>query len=136
MFYPNIPSKVQVFHPNHSIVLELQLNVANKLCRDEAGNLSPDPEKLIKKQELCEHLMGVLDIVYPGRSKYRGLILHELAETVITLTGKLFHENKLSIVSFHFLQGVPNSNHLECLIKGTPCIGSFEFFYTVFLGLG
>ena len=94
-----ILSKVHVFHPNHSIVLELQLNVANKMCRDETGNLSPDPDKLIKKQELCEHLMEVLDIVYPGRSKYRGLILHELAETVITITAKLFQDNSLSKVS-------------------------------------
>ena len=91
----------KTFHPKHSIVLELKLNIANKLCRDgnRAMESSQIPE-LDRKVILCQELLSVLNIVYPGLSKYRGLLLHELSETILIRGSKLFNMEKLSKDNF------------------------------------
>ena len=90
------------FHPHHSVVLELKLSVVNKLCRDDQGRLvTTDHDQLQQKQDLCQDLLSVLNIVYPGRSKYRGLILHELSEACLTRSSQLFNTGEISRDMFH-----------------------------------
>ena len=89
------------FHPHHSLVLELKLSVVNKMCRDEQGQLvTSDLAALREKEDLCQDILSVLDIVYPGRSKYRGLMLHELSEASLTRSGELFNKETISKAEF------------------------------------
>ena len=89
------------FHPHHSIILDLKLNIANKLCRDDKSLMdTASSAELEKKTEVCEDILSVLDIVYPGLSKYRGLLLHELSETILIRASKLFNMEKLSKEKF------------------------------------
>ena len=91
-----------IFHPTHSIVLDLKLNIVNKLCRDSNGLMeSSELAELEKKMILCEEILSVLNIVYPGRSKYRGLLLHELSETILVRSSKLFSREKLTNKLFY-----------------------------------
>ena len=80
------------FHPHHSIILDLKLNIANKLCRDDKSLMDTASfAELEKKTEVCEDILSVLDIVYPGLSKYRGLLLHELSETILIRASTVCH---------------------------------------------
>ena len=46
-------------------------------------------------------VMDVLNIVYPGLSKYRGLVYHELCEALITRVGILFNRETISKVNYN-----------------------------------
>ena len=116
------------FHPNHSMVIEMKLEVANKLCREDNGILdNATTEDLKKKKKVCEDILGVMNIIYPGLSKYRGLLLHELADTNLSLAAKLFNHQEISKTEF-------NENLKLCkdfLDGGIDCLkhdraGSFE----------
>ena len=48
--------------------------------------------------------MEVLNIVYPGLSKYRGLIIHEQCETLLTRAGILFNRGTISKVFMQALR--------------------------------
>ena len=77
------------------------MSVVNKMCRDDSGNLlTENIDNLNKKIRLCEDLMKVLNIVYPGRSKYRGLILHELSEAILRKSTVLFDQQKIDKIQF------------------------------------
>ena len=94
------------FHPNHSMILELKLSIVNKMCKDKKGVLCTNLEDLDTKIELCVSLLNVLDVVYPGRSKYRGLVLHEIAETALTRAGILCNDNKIDqVLQLSFYMG-------------------------------
>ena len=116
------------FHPNHSIVLDMKLEVANKLCRAEDGNIeNAEPEELEKKRKVCEDILGVMNIIYPGRSKYRGLLLHELVDTVLALVGKLYSTEVIGKEAFN--EEIKHCK--EYLMEGIDCLkhdrsGSFE----------
>ena len=89
------------FHPHHSVILDLKINIANKLCRDDQGLMeSASPAELEDKIGVCEDILSVLSIVYPGLSKYRGLLLHELSETILIRASKLFNMENLSKEKF------------------------------------
>ena len=44
-------------------------------------------------------VMEVLSIVYPGLSKYRGLVYHEHCEALLTRVGILFNRETISKVN-------------------------------------
>jgi len=106
------------FHPNHSMILELKLSIVNKMCKDKKGVLCTNLEDLDTKIELCVSLLNVLDVVYPGRSKYRGLVLHEIAETALTRAGILCNDNKIDQVEFN----AKLKQILEYLDDGEKCL--------------
>ena len=80
----------------------------------ESSELAELENKII----LCEEILFVLNVVYPGRSKYRGLLLHELSETILIRSSKLFHMEKLS--NKHFLDSLEKVNAL--LTEGIGCL--------------
>ena len=116
------------FHPNHSMILDMKLEVANKLCRANDGNIeNANREELEKKKAACEEILGVMNIIYPGRSKYRGLLLHELGDTIMALTGKLYSMEVIGKDAFQ--EGIKMCH--DYLDEGIDClkhdrIGSFE----------
>lgn len=42
------------------------------------------PQVLSRKVTVVKEMLGVMGVLYPGVSKWRGLLLHELGETLIT----------------------------------------------------
>ena len=79
---------------------------------------SSDLTELEKKKVLCEEILSVLKVVYPGRSKYRGLLLHELSETILITSSKLFHMEKLT--NKLFLDSLEKVSAL--LAEGISCL--------------
>ena len=84
----------------------------------EDGKGHEKPAELEDKIGVCEDILSVLSIVYPGLSKYRGLLLHELSETILIRASKLFNMENLSKEKF--------SSDLEkicsLLVEGIHCL--------------
>lgn len=107
------------FHPHHSVILDLKINIANKLCRDGQGLMeSSSPAELEDKIGVCEDILSVLSIVYPGLSKYRGLLLHELSETILIRASKLFNMENLSKEKFE----ADLEKICSLLVEGIQCL--------------
>jgi len=84
----------RTLHPHHHLILELKVNLARKLGRTSGKRFeSANNEVLGKKLDFCFETLGVMKIIYPGLSKYRGLLLAELAESLLILSARLF-ENR------------------------------------------
>merc|ERR1712098_489808 len=105
-----------------------KLEVANKLCRSHGGSLeNANIEDLKKKRKVCEDILGVMNIIYPGQSKYRGLLLHELGDTNLALAAKLFNNGEISKEEFDESLKLCQAS----LDEGIDClkhdrVGSFE----------
>ena len=68
-----------VLHPNHVILIRAKYSLAKMYGRMEgyeANNLSL--ELLERKRQLCEEVLGVLDVIMPGSVRMRGVMLYEL----------------------------------------------------------
>jgi len=74
------------FHQNHSLIIQLKTSIAKQLGRGEGGLAVADQDVLLQKVSYCEELIKVLDIVLPGLTKERGLLLSQLGETMFALS--------------------------------------------------
>ena len=73
------------FHENHSLVLQLKMNIAKELGRNEHGSLNDAEDDILEKKIMfCEELLTVMDIIEPGLSSNRGRLLYELADALKT----------------------------------------------------
>ena len=73
------------FHENHSLVLQLKMNIAKELGRNEHGSLNDAEDDILEKKIMfCEELLTVMDIIEPGLSINRGRLLYELADALKT----------------------------------------------------
>ena len=73
------------FHENHSLVLQLKMNIAKELGRNEHGSLKGAEDDILEKKIMfCEELLTVMDIIEPGLSSNRGRLLYELADALMT----------------------------------------------------
>ena len=81
-FLDNLLTK---FHENHSLVLQLKMNIAKELGRNEHGSLKGAKDDILEKKIMfCEELLTVMDIIEPGLSSNRGRLLYELADALMT----------------------------------------------------
>jgi hypothetical protein len=73
--------------PTHYIVLELKVELAQLYGRtqEEPLQILP-PKKLLRKVQLCEELLIILNVISPGFNRLRALILYELQAAVFTLS--------------------------------------------------
>jgi len=81
------------FHQNHSLIIQLKTSIAKQLGRSEGGLAAADQDVLLQKVSYCEELLKVLDIVLPGLTKERGLLLSQLGETLFALSVLQFSED-------------------------------------------
>ncbi|ODM90870.1 Protein msta, isoform A [Orchesella cincta] len=67
-----------IFHPNHFIPFGVKFNVCQAYGREttELQNLSPTD--LDRKLALCREVLDVLDVLTPGYTITRGMVLYEL----------------------------------------------------------
>jgi len=110
-----LESLKQSLHTNHYLVLELKLNLARKLGRTSGLLDSATSDTLLKKITLCCESLGVMNIIYPGASKYRGLLFYEMSESLLVLAGRLMEENE-TISNSITLQTLSNLN-IDNLIR-------------------
>ena len=96
-FLDNLLTK---FHEHHSLVLHLKMNI----CRELGKNLNDTFPSSIenhneKKIILCEEILTVLDIIEPGLTVNRGVLLYELADALLQREkGKLDATNNNNLV--------------------------------------
>ena len=62
--------------------------------------------------------MQVVQILYPGISKLRGLLMYELGETLLTTRSRRFQESKMG--KEEFLEDMRRSN--MCFEEGISCL--------------
>eukprot|EP00092_Neocalanus_flemingeri_P034458 GFUD01037469.1.p1 GENE.GFUD01037469.1~~GFUD01037469.1.p1 ORF type:complete len:462 (-),score=138.23 GFUD01037469.1:36-1421(-) len=84
-----LDSLLTKFHENHSLILQLKLNICKELGRDDYDSLEgAENDTLERKTEFCEELLAVMDIIEPGLSVVRGTLLYELADAIMVREGR------------------------------------------------
>jgi len=80
----------QILHPQHVHIIMAKYPLAKMLGRMkgwEADKLSED--QLRRKQQLCEEVLAVLDVIMPGESRMRGMMLYELHLPHVLLANRM-----------------------------------------------
>ncbi|CAH1180294.1 unnamed protein product [Phaedon cochleariae] len=68
-----------VLHPKHSYMTILRSGLVQLYGKAEGYTLDDLPDIILeRKVELCHQLLEVLDVIEPGRSRIRGIILYEV----------------------------------------------------------
>ncbi|XP_063536955.1 SET domain-containing protein SmydA-8 [Cydia strobilella] len=90
-----------VFHPRHGVLLSLKHALATLYGRVEGYAIDELPDLLLeRKAELCRLVLDTLQIVAPGETRMRGMMLYELHAPVMFLarsefSAGLIHQEKL-----------------------------------------
>lgn len=80
-----------VFHPKHSCLISLKHSLSQLYGRVEGYNLGELPDILLeRKMELCRQILEVLDVINPGESRMRGMMLYELHAPLLLLAKNEF----------------------------------------------
>ncbi|XP_012234310.1 uncharacterized protein [Linepithema humile] len=82
-------------HTNHFLMLSLKQKLL-MLCRKEI--ISPNPQKKIiqKMLDTCKEVYNVLDIVEPGISRLKGIMLYEMHLPMIILANRSYSAREIS----------------------------------------
>ncbi|XP_077261989.1 SET domain-containing protein SmydA-8 isoform X2 [Temnothorax americanus] len=85
----------QSLHTNHFLMLSLKQKLLTA-CRKEIT--SPNPQKKIVRKMLdtCKEVYNVLDIVEPGISRLKGIMLYEMHLPVIILANRSYSAREIS----------------------------------------
>ena len=63
-FLDNLLTK---FHENHSLILQLRINIATELGRGESNDLEEAGKDILEKKIMfCEELLAVMNMIEPG----------------------------------------------------------------------
>ena len=85
----------RVLHPNNAMLVRLKYSLCGLYGRAPGHQLfSLDSDRLQRKTRLCQETLTALDILQPGHSCRRGLVLYEL-HTALLLGGR----NKLQVTT-------------------------------------
>ena len=78
-----------ILHPNHVILIKVKYALAKmygRMAGYEANNLTND--QLERKLGLCREVLGVLDVIMPGQSRMRGVIMYEFHLPLVLLANR------------------------------------------------
>ncbi|GBP56334.1 SET domain-containing protein SmydA-8, isoform A [Eumeta japonica] len=68
-----------VFHPRHSLLLSMKLALAQLYGRVDGYSIDELPDIMLeRKAEFCRALLKVFDVIAPGESRMRAMMLYEL----------------------------------------------------------
>ena len=85
----------QLLHPNHGVLTELKQFLISGLGRLPGYAIVEMKESdHLQKISLCRQVLEVLDIVDPGLSLGRGLMLFELHSTLVMVSNMEFEKNQ------------------------------------------
>ncbi|KAK0098482.1 hypothetical protein PV326_008080 [Microctonus aethiopoides] len=75
------------FHPHHFLMVNLKQKLLT-LYRSDCGRLNPSKKMLCRVIELCNEILDVLEIVEPGISRLKGLMLYEIHMPIVILANR------------------------------------------------
>ncbi|XP_038222452.1 SET domain-containing protein SmydA-8 [Zerene cesonia] len=80
-----------VFHPRHSVLLSVKYTLAELYGRVEGYTIDELPDLMLeRKVEMCRLVLKTLDIILPGESRMRGMMLYELHAPLMYLARNEF----------------------------------------------
>ncbi|KAJ8712451.1 hypothetical protein PYW07_005293 [Mythimna separata] len=80
-----------VFHPRHSLLLSLKHSLAQLYGRVEGYSIDELPDLMLeRKAEFCRLLLKTLDVITPGETRMRGMMLYELHAPLMFLARNEF----------------------------------------------
>ncbi|CAH0400982.1 unnamed protein product [Chilo suppressalis] len=80
-----------VFHPRHSLLISIKHALAQLYGRVEGYEIDELPDIVLeRKAEFCRLLLTTLDVVMPGESRMRGMMLYELHAPLMFLARSEF----------------------------------------------
>jgi len=110
----------QNLHPNHYYLMDVKLALS-QMIGQQANTLNELSEKdLVYKQKLCMEILGVANVISPGISRLRGVIMYELQSTLAAYARRKFSSGEISV------------DHLKNILKEVrkylkECIQIFSF---------
>lgn len=91
-----------VFHPHHALLLSIKHALAQLYGKVEGYTIDELPDIMLeRKTELCRLLLKILDVITPGDSRMRGMMLYEL------------HAPLMFMARNEYAAGVIGSNQLK-----------------------
>lgn len=86
-----------VLHKNHYLNLSVKHSLCELYGRTEEYLLNTmSPEELKRKEDYCRDLLQVIDVLEPGLSRLRGVVMYELHAPVMLQTTRLFEEKRIT----------------------------------------
>ncbi|CAK1555747.1 unnamed protein product [Leptosia nina] len=80
-----------VFHPRHSVLLSVKCTLAELYGRVEGYTIDELPDIMLgRKVEMCRLILDTLDIILPGETRMRGMMLYELHAPLMYLARSEF----------------------------------------------
>ncbi|KAL0871372.1 hypothetical protein ABMA27_005106 [Loxostege sticticalis] len=80
-----------VFHPRHSLLLSIKHTLAQLYGRVEGYGIDELPDLVLeRKAEFCRLVLSTLDVITPGDSRMRGMMLYELHAPLMFLARSEF----------------------------------------------
>ncbi|XP_059471580.1 uncharacterized protein LOC132194369 isoform X2 [Neocloeon triangulifer] len=84
-------------HPKHAHLTALKHSLCQLYGRVAEYTFEEMPDLLMERKiELCKHMLQIADIVQPGYSRLRGMILYELHAPLIMLARSLYQQDVLT----------------------------------------
>lgn len=84
-----------VFHPCHFLLTGLRQNLIELYGRVEGYELEELPDNLLEhKMELCQSVLNILNVIYPGKTRTRAMLLYDLHAPIV-LSAKIAYATGL-----------------------------------------
>lgn len=95
-----------VLHPNHYLILSAKHSLCQLVGRSDGFIINElDLTQLQKKEQYCRDLLNVVNVLEPGNSRIRGIIMYEL------------HAPMMVKITREFENRTINSKQLRCRLK-------------------
>ncbi|CAB3230749.1 unnamed protein product [Arctia plantaginis] len=80
-----------VFHPRHALLLSVKHSLAQLYGRVEGYNIDELPDLMLeRKADFCRLVLKTLDVITPGETRMRGMIMYELHAPLMFLARNEF----------------------------------------------
>ncbi|XP_076754158.1 SET domain-containing protein SmydA-8 [Xylocopa sonorina] len=92
----NLATKLlKTFHPNHFLMLSLKQKLL-AVYRKEVATPNPQKKIMLRMLDLCKEMYDVLEIVEPGISRLKGIILYEMHLPLVLLANRAYSAREIS----------------------------------------
>ncbi|CAH1278442.1 unnamed protein product [Diabrotica balteata] len=112
-----------VLHPKNSYMTILRSGLVQLYGKAEGYSLSDLPDLILERKiELCQQLLDVLDVIEPGNSRIRGIILYELHGPQMIIARHQYQNNVITKDKFkqELRQSVDNLGQAVQILKQEP----------------
>ncbi|KOC67669.1 Protein msta, isoform A, partial [Habropoda laboriosa] len=94
----NLTTKLsRSFHPNHYLMLSLKQKLL-AAYRKEVATPNPKKKMMQKMLDMCREMFNVLEIVEPGISRLKGIMLYEMHLPLVLLANRAYSAREISSV--------------------------------------